>query len=169
MNAISLWEPWASLMMLGAKTIETRSWATKYRGPLLICAAQRGLSREKLWRQSYTRGVFRAALTPITNNNRIFLGKFNFYFGYALCAVDLVDCLPTESAEIRRIIDAYENEYQFGNYEPGRFAWITRDARPLRTPVRVTGRQRLFSVPDDVIASAMREPEGGDPWWRRAE
>ena len=168
MKALSLWEPWASLMMLGAKTIETRSWPTKHRGPLLICAAQGGLRQDELWRKSRT-GVFRAALAPITNDNRIYLGKFNFYFGHALCAVDLVDCLPTESAEIRRIIDADENEYLFGNYEPGRFAWITRNARPLRNPVRVTGRQRLFNVPDDVIAPVMREPKNGDPWWRRFE
>lgn len=40
-KAISLWEPWASLMRSGAKTVETRSWYTSYRGPLLICAAKR--------------------------------------------------------------------------------------------------------------------------------
>lgn len=40
-TALSLWQPWASLVALGAKTIETRSWSTKYRGPLLIHAARR--------------------------------------------------------------------------------------------------------------------------------
>ena len=169
MKAISLWEPWASLMMLGAKTIETRSWPTKHRGPLLICAAQGGLSRAKLWRQTYHQSAFRAALAPLTDNNRIFLGKFNFYFGYALCVVDLIDCFPTEAPEVRRIADVDENEYLFGNYEPGRFAWITRKACPLRTPVRVTGRQMIFNVPDDVIAPVLREPKDGDPWWRRSE
>lgn len=41
MKAISLWQPWASLVALGVKTIETRSWSTKYRGPLTIHAAAR--------------------------------------------------------------------------------------------------------------------------------
>ena len=43
---LTLWEPWATLMAIGAKRIETRSWATRYRGPLAIHAARGGL---KLW------------------------------------------------------------------------------------------------------------------------
>lgn len=43
MKAISLWQPWASLMVSGLKKIETRSWATNYRGPLLIHAALKEL------------------------------------------------------------------------------------------------------------------------------
>lgn len=39
MKAITLWQPWASLVAVGAKTIETRSWSTKHRGPLAIHAA----------------------------------------------------------------------------------------------------------------------------------
>lgn len=31
MKAISLWQPWASLMAVGAKRYETRSWGTLYR------------------------------------------------------------------------------------------------------------------------------------------
>jgi hypothetical protein len=45
MKALSLWQPWASLIPLGVKTIETRSWSTSYRGPLLICSAKRSLRR----------------------------------------------------------------------------------------------------------------------------
>ena len=41
MKAITLWQPWASLIAVGAKTIETRGWATNYRGPLAIHAAKR--------------------------------------------------------------------------------------------------------------------------------
>ncbi len=41
MRALSLHQPWASLIAEGVKTIETRSWATKYRGPLAIHAAKR--------------------------------------------------------------------------------------------------------------------------------
>lgn len=39
MKAITIWQPWASLIALGVKTIETRSWSTDYRGPLAIHAA----------------------------------------------------------------------------------------------------------------------------------
>jgi hypothetical protein len=40
MKAISVKEPWASLIRSGKKTIETRTWKTHYRGPLLICASK---------------------------------------------------------------------------------------------------------------------------------
>ena len=39
MTALSVKEPWAGMIRAGRKTIEVRSWATKYRGPLLICAS----------------------------------------------------------------------------------------------------------------------------------
>lgn len=41
MKALTLYQPWATLVALGVKTIETRSWATKYRGPLAIHAGAR--------------------------------------------------------------------------------------------------------------------------------
>lgn len=41
MKALSVRQPWASLIAEGTKTIELRRWRTAYRGPLLICAANR--------------------------------------------------------------------------------------------------------------------------------
>lgn len=40
-RTLTLWQPWASLVALGVKTIETRSWSTRHRGPLYIHAAAR--------------------------------------------------------------------------------------------------------------------------------
>ena len=40
MKSLSVKEQWASLIMSGKKTIETRTWNTKYRGPLLICCSK---------------------------------------------------------------------------------------------------------------------------------
>lgn len=39
MKAITIWQPWASLIACGAKKYETRGWPTKYRGPIAIHAA----------------------------------------------------------------------------------------------------------------------------------
>lgn len=41
MKALTIRQPWASLIAEGVKTIETRSWATKHRGPLAIHASKR--------------------------------------------------------------------------------------------------------------------------------
>ena len=40
MKALTLTQPWASLMELGQKEVETRSWYTGYRGELVIHAAK---------------------------------------------------------------------------------------------------------------------------------
>jgi hypothetical protein len=36
LKALSIKEPWITLIAEGRKTIETRVWATSYRGPLLL-------------------------------------------------------------------------------------------------------------------------------------
>ena len=43
---LSLWQPWASLIAIGAKHIETRHWKTDYRGPIAIHAAKRWTQEE---------------------------------------------------------------------------------------------------------------------------
>ncbi len=40
MKAISIKEPWATLIRNGEKTIETRVWKTNYRGKLLLCCSK---------------------------------------------------------------------------------------------------------------------------------
>lgn len=36
MKALTIWQPWASLIARGVKQYETRSWPTKYRGPIAM-------------------------------------------------------------------------------------------------------------------------------------
>ena len=43
MKAITIWQPWASLLACGGKRFETRSWATSYRGPIAIHAAKKSV------------------------------------------------------------------------------------------------------------------------------
>ena len=40
MKALCVREPWASAIASGRKTIETRTWRTHYRGPLLIVGSK---------------------------------------------------------------------------------------------------------------------------------
>ena len=41
MKALSIREPWGTLILEGKKPIETRVWKTDYRGDLLLCASQK--------------------------------------------------------------------------------------------------------------------------------
>lgn len=47
LKVLTVRQPWASLIVCGAKNIENRTWSTSYRGPLLIQASA-SLSRSEL-------------------------------------------------------------------------------------------------------------------------
>lgn len=155
MKALSLWQPWASLMQIGAKTIETRSWYTNYRGPLLICSTKGGLSkRDLVWTLNQNKAALKKPLISkfeeITVKN--WSGKEvlipSLPLGKALCIVDLVDVIPTDEVDFSS--DDYNaHEYVFGDYSEGRFAWITKNRRPIE-PIPITGRQGLFNVPEEL-------------------
>jgi hypothetical protein len=143
-KAISLWEPWASLMRAGAKTIETRSWYTNYRGPLLICASKHwdaGLSSflECAIVQSSLRSI------PEFKQCRC-VRSSHLWKGHAVCIVDLIECVSTDGWE-----DIPYKELAFGDFSSGRFGWITQNLRTF-APFPVRGRQGLFDVelPSDL-------------------
>lgn len=147
MKAISLWQPYASFMAMHLKWNETRGRLTHYRGELAICSAKRGwlpgeFGDEVDWfvRRAGEIWLKENKLKP-EKEKELFFPK-----GYVLCVVDLFDCQPTVGLEVSPM------EKLLGNYDPGRFAWRTRDIRPLKTPVPVVGHQGFFNLPFDVEA-----------------
>ena len=160
MKALSLWQPYASLVALGVKRIETRSWQTSYRGPLAIHAAQRRCGAEAYDEPLYRPGdLGNPATLPL---------------GVVVATCTLVDCLPmVEDKELAPAGDgtvdpppcllldgldnklwlydggvgAYDVEDQrpYGDFRPGRFAWVfDTDIKPIDPPVPARGRQQLW-------------------------
>lgn len=184
-KCISLWQPWASLVAIGAKQIETRHWATSYRGPLAIHAAKRWTREEKLQcRQPYLKTVLEEAglakfdLGPETDT-------FHLPFGAVLAVAELAECIPTREIILTKGAPAdpitahiheqfmhgqkYKpgqefyispQERAFGNYAPGRFAWALKNIRLLKEPVPYRGAQSLFNVPADILKMKEEEDEG---------
>ena len=141
MMAISLWEPWATAMALEMKRNETRSWTTRYRGDLLICASKRPL--DVTANETLDFILRHTGIRPIIPNP-----------GHALCVVRVVRC-DTITATYRKDHFMTFMEGRLGDYTPGRFAWVTTDTRRLQKPIPVTGRQGLFQVSDELIKAAM--------------
>jgi len=121
MRVLTLTQPWASLVVLGCKTLETRSWYTTYRGPLLIHAAK-GYPASA--RMQVTHPRFSDALTAEGQD------PHTLPLGVILGQVTLTDVREVASPSVRAILEARHDEEGFGNYAPGRFAWL------LTTPVR---------------------------------
>ena len=135
-------------MAVGAKLNETRSWPTRYRGPLAICAAKfRGQLGDV---QAFWLWEYRKQLGPSCGNVTELFDELPR--GAVLCVVDLDDCIPTSHASLGLSIV----ERDLGNYQPGRFAWMTSNCRALREPMPVIGRQGLFNldVPEKLFSPA---------------
>ena len=66
MTCLSLWQPWASLLVHGKKRVETGGWDMKHRGPLLIHATLRWKAGD--WEKWSDSPPFRSALEAIGNS-----------------------------------------------------------------------------------------------------
>ncbi|MEA5619522.1 ASCH domain-containing protein [Cronbergia sp. UHCC 0137] len=131
MKALSLWQPWASLIPHYLKRVETRTWGTNYRGDLLICASARDTREQELF--------FHEKIKPIVRDK---LTYNDFPFGVAVAQVTLVDCLVMT----QELIDSQSSlEKMMGNWQIGRVAWVFENIRSI-TPFEVKGKQGLFDV-----------------------
>lgn len=151
MRALTISQPWASLVALGAKTIETRSWWTGYRGEVLIHAAKafppdcQGLCHRDPFLEALLEGDYRRAEA---------LPR-----GVVLAVAVLERVVP--SAEMDPVWAAattrpdgcrwVAREQAFGDYGPNRFAWFLRDVRPLPTPLPVKGALGLWTVTQTLL------------------
>lgn len=149
MKCLSLWQPWATLMAIGAKRIETRSWETLYRGPLAIHAAKKW--NRELEDMCHTEPFRRVLMAERPNAGGMFHDedalKAILPFGAIVAVVRLVDCAYIEP----RTTPIERDERAFGDYTHGRFAWQTTGLRKLAEPIPFRGAQGLFDIPDDLI------------------
>lgn len=148
MKALTAYQPHASLVAIGAKKIETRSWYTSYRGPLAIHASAnyRGPGRDLPWQEP-----FKSALRQFWQDS----GGIRLPFGSIIAVCNLVNCLQVFSnGKTSAILDDGKttitgNEYAFGDFRAGRYAWLLENVRQVE-PVPCKGRQRLWDVPGEV-------------------
>lgn len=171
MKAITLWQPWASLVGLGEKKIETRSWLTKYRGPLAIHAAA---TCKKSYMDLAWQEPFYSALLPLHKSNPTNLtlkDVINCPLMSIIAICNLVDCFEIRTVRPvkrngemvmtafleagNRLVEVSGNELVFGDYTPGRYAWILSEIKLLETPVPAKGKQRLWNwePPEEINIS----------------
>ena len=144
MKAITLWQPYASLMAAGIKRNETRGRLTHYRGDLVICSAKREMNCDE-WPQALKNVVYDNAEKLMVQIGQ----EKTVGYGYALCIVEVCGCITSEEFVGNTLS---MTEFVCGDYSPGRFAWQTRNLRRLKEPVPVKGAQGFFNLPPDVAA-----------------
>lgn len=144
MKAITLWQPWASLIAAGLKTIETRPWRTSYRGPLIIHASARLPGPIDLPDRN-TLAIFAATLGLDGLQDLRALPR-----GACLAVVDVLDCIPTYRIDHGQHLPSLERAA--GNFGPNRYAWKLERVQRLRRPIPARGRQRLWNPGPRLLA-----------------
>ena len=135
MKALSIIEPWASLIKERVKHIETRSWQTKYRGVLYIHASKKKLTKSELAEHGELLGL---------------LKDKDFQYGHLIAKCKLVDC-RLMTAELISEVKKNHKEYVSGFYEVGRYAWVLEDIEVLETPIPVRGSLGLWAVEEAML------------------
>lgn len=130
LKALTLAQPWASLVACGAKKIETRSWKTSYRGPLAIHAAK---GFPKSAQNLFYEFPIYPALDAVKHGD---LPR-----GSIIAIAKLVACLEITPAFVEGLTFT---EKCFGDYGPGRYAWILQDATSFPEPIPAKGALSLW-------------------------
>lgn len=168
MKAITIWQPWASLLACGAKQYETRSWKTDYRGQIAIHAAAKKPLELLINTDSDILKTMSQALFghPFYQINTEFC---KLPLGAIIATAELVNCwhivyhpgadvdvakhinigaeldVPKHHPDFHRYIVPTEQEMMFGDWTPGRYAWEFANIKILPEPIPAKGQQRLWN------------------------
>ena len=122
MKALSVRQPWASMIAQGHKTIEWRSWRTHYRGPLLICSGK-------------TPDAVYLAFNPDE-------ARQNWPLGVAVATVELVEVRPFQPKSDAEAAMMEEDDLP----SVQGFSWVLENPVAVQGTQPVRGKQGLFEV-----------------------
>ncbi len=144
MKAITIHQPWATLIEIGVKRFETRGWITKYRGQIAIHAAKK-VDREACEREpiksilakhGYTAdNLVTGAVVATTELRECFLVKRDVLGGVVML----------ESERGKTHFNTSSNQFHFGDFTDGRYAWELANIKQLPQPVPAKGQQGLWN------------------------
>lgn len=164
MKALTVLQPWTSLLACEAKKYETRSWKTNYRGPIAIHAAKRDPSKISLLGMENFKEECEKAFDEYGLGTWAFLPT-----GCVVATAELVNCwhivynpgtnidvaknipigaeldVPRKHPDFHKFIVPTEREMLFGDWTPGRYAWEFANMKVLENPIPAKGQQGLWN------------------------
>lgn len=135
MKAITISQPFASLIASGEKWVENRFWPTNYRGQLAIHAGKglQYLTKEQL--KSYPSG----RVIAVAN--------------LSACVHESANRFPANLADEYVFIPGTSRtwaDFRRHRYTEGPWCWILEDVRKIE-PVEVRGMQGLWNLPEGLL------------------
>jgi len=164
-KVLTIWQPWASLLVHGVKKYETRPAPTKHKGKYLIHSA-------KTWnRKLYDVAMSDPFLNQLVLLNYYFRsGKtigFTFPVGHIIGEVEMEACyridhlqraggmggpviqatcvLDMGGKNPNEVFTIKEPELAYGDYTPGRYVWVMKNHRLLKKPIPYIGKQGYYN------------------------
>lgn len=152
MKVISIWQPWASLIVHGMKFFETRTWSAPKSviGQTIGIAATKNIlpdQRSAYLDEDFQRYFEQSGLPPLDDLPR----------GYLLGTVLLhsVELITQEFLD-----DITDEEKAFGWYGLGGYAWRLRYARQFDHPIPIQGKQGIYEWKGfDLDQPVIEQPE----------
>lgn len=136
MKALSLMQPWASLLAMGIKKFETRGWQTHYRGPFLIHASKKFTPEAKALLKS------EGFVKYLGNTTMVF--PIGVILGYAY----LENCYRAEDwKKMDRSAEELDREGILGDTTNGRYLFEVKNPVMFQHPVPTAGALNFFNVP----------------------
>lgn len=138
MKCLTLWRPWAGLLVLGPKDLENRVWPLRERqfGRMLIHAG---------------RTMDRNAFHPQTG--KPVYSELDHVEGAIIGAVEFYRCEDNRSGLC-----------QLEWAEHGKYCWLARNPLVFVEPLPWRGMQGIFDVPDEAVRSALRTAMTPERW-----
>ncbi len=124
MKALTIKQPWASLIMGGYKRFEFRSWKTNYRGSLLIHAGK-GVDKEAIIR-------LKKYLPDKLPQGKI-LGKVN-----------IVDCIKCDEEFKNMCLEENKDVYAKSVFNE-EYAWQIEGVEVFENPIEINGKLGLWN------------------------
>jgi hypothetical protein len=152
-KALTLHQPWASAIALGLKLVETRGWATAYRGPLAIHAGKlpsHSYEWDRLFRDL---PEFRAAFERAYPQ-----GWFSLPEMRVVAVADLAGLSRTPISADDDVL-----EYRLGDYSPGRWFWRLQNVGRVEGARAIPGKQGLWEIADDLVLPFIVTPKASGP------
>lgn len=173
MKIITLWQPWATLIALGIKKFETRSWSTRYRGKLAIHAAKRKVNKNALEKiafdlsgqldyldiqsNDYPQGVIIAVCEVISCS--FMVDRETLYQLYNKVKINERDANSypltylvqhAQKKDCIWIDEVSIVEKSVGDWRPGRYAWQLDRVQQLDKMISYKGGQGLRELDEET-------------------
>jgi len=147
MKALTIWQPWATLLASGKKHIETRSRKISYRGEILLHAAKKPYIDGITMMDLETRNLLKKALIlpaiKVESDWTEYTKKLPS--GVIVGKTMLTDCKYIDQEYADFIKNVCPAEYAFGDFTPGRYAWVMEDPVLFDNPIPASGSQGLWN------------------------